>query len=78
MSDPVEGAEVTQHSQTRKLTETVMYPTHVQRGAESPEFSENKKEMEASSSPGCYICGITQEELGEQIRLSRIRRMGLG
>jgi hypothetical protein len=64
-----EGAEVTQHSQTRKLTETVMYPSHIQRGAESPEFEENKKEMEASSSPGCYVCGKTQADLGETIRM---------
>jgi hypothetical protein len=63
-----EGGEVQQHSQTRKLTETVMYPTHVQRGAESPEFEANKKAEEASGE-GCYICGITQEELGETIRL---------
>lgn len=60
---------VQQHSQTRQLTETVMYPTHPTRGAESPAFEKNKKEMEASSSPGCYICGVTQEELGEEIRM---------
>jgi hypothetical protein len=63
-----EGAEVPQHAQTRELKETVMYPQHVQRGAESAEFQASKAAEEASGE-GCYICGVTQAELGETIRL---------
>lgn len=54
------------HAQTRQLTETIYYPTHPQRGAETPEFEKNKREMIASGD-NCYICGGTAESTGKPL-----------
>ena len=51
------------HPQTRQLTETIYYPTHPTRGAESPEFEANKRAMIASGE-NCWICGGTAESTG--------------
>jgi len=56
------------HAQTRELKETIYYPSHPKRGAESHEFQETKKAEEAAGE-GCFICGVTQEELGPDTRL---------
>ena len=61
-----EGAEVQAHAQTRELKETIFYPEHVQRGAESPEFEANKKEMIASGD-ACWICEGTAESTGQPL-----------
>lgn len=58
-----EGAEVAAHAQSRVLKETIYYPEHIKRGAESPEFEENKREMIASGD-NCWICGGTAESTG--------------
>lgn len=61
MSD--EASIVQAHAVDRALKEDVWTPTHPQRGAESAEFEENKKAMEAAGD-GCWVCGITQAEAG--------------
>ena len=65
MSDEIiaEGASVPEHAQTRELKETIEYPTHVQRGAESDEFEANKRAIIAAGN-GCWICGGTAESTG--------------
>ena len=54
------------HAQSRDLKETIYYPTHPQRGAESSEFEANKKEMIASGE-NCWICGGTAESTGQPL-----------
>jgi len=51
------------HQQETTLIEKIYYPTHPQRGAESAEFEQNKKEMIASGD-ACWICGGTAESTG--------------
>jgi hypothetical protein len=60
--------DVAAHAQSRDLKETIFYPDHVKRGAESHEFEEDKKELEASGG-GCFICGKTQADLGPSVRM---------
>lgn len=45
------------HAQSRTLQETVYYPTHPTRGAESAEFEATKKKLIAAG-VGCAICGV--------------------
>ena len=54
------------HAQSRVLNETIYYPTHPKRGAESKEFEQNKREMIASGD-ACYICGGTAESTGKPL-----------
>ena len=71
MTDPnisVTSGDVPAHSQTRSLTETIFYPDHIQRGAESSEFQASKQEL-TKEGLGCWICGVTQEELGPSVRM---------
>jgi hypothetical protein len=56
------------HAQSRELKETIFYPDHVKRGAESHEFQETKTAEEAAGE-GCFICGVTQAELGSNVRM---------
>lgn len=71
MTDPlfttVSGV-VLAHGQTRTLTETIFYPDHVTRGAESSEFQNTKQKL-TKQGEGCYVCGLTQEELGPSVRM---------
>jgi hypothetical protein len=54
------------HAQSRVLHETIYYPTHPKRGAESAEFEQNKKEMILSGN-ACWICGGTAESTGKPL-----------
>ena len=54
------------HAQSRVLHETIYYPEHIKRSAESSEFEQNKKEMIASGQ-ACWICGGTAESTGQPL-----------
>ena len=45
------------HQQTTTLKEVIYYPTHPQRGAETPEFEATKRKLIAAG-VGCAICGV--------------------